>query len=528
MRMLRTFWISFKLKNTYRTNGIIYSLKSIPGIRKLLPASLYGSRGLKIFSNIVSMLMEFNSIFVPKLLYVLLLIFFAAGRMKSSDGYSHADSFLHMFFFLTLVGGFLNTHIFNPTKDKYYAIFLLRMEAREYTLSNYFYFLLKTVVGLLPFVLIFGLTYGVPIAICLSMPLYVISVKLIFTAIKLRGYRKKGRTRNENMPAPVVWAGVAAALTAAYVPPFFGYAMKEWIYVVLLAAAVAGAAFCLRQVFQFQEYRSVYKKLLTTESYVMSSKERIAQLSQKNYQKKIDLDATSNKSGYRYFNELFMKRHRRLLTKSAKRITLASIGVLLLFIAGCMLFPGKKAGINRMLMTSLPYFLFIMYFVNRGKVITQAMFMNCDHSMLAYRFFRQPKALLLLFTERLKSVLWINLMPATVIAVSLPLLLWVSGGTDNPLNYVLLFVSIIAMSIFFSVHNLVLYYLLQPYNIQLEMKSSTFTIVNSLTYFVCYFAIGRKVPTLIFGTLISGFCILYIIIALIVAYRLAPKTFRLR
>ena len=75
---------------------------------------------------------------------------------------------------------------------------------------------------------------------------------------------------------------------------------------------------------------------------------------------------------------------------------------------------------------------------------------------------------------------------------------------------------------------MVLYYLLQPYNINLEIKSGTFAVVNFFTYFVCYFAIGKKVPTLIFGTLISVFCIVYIAVALILAYRLAPKTFKLR
>ncbi len=92
-----------------------------------------------------------------KLLYVSLMVFTAAQLLKGPA----ADSFVHIFFFLTLIGGLLNTQIFNPTKDKYYAIFLMRMDARQYTLSNYLYFLLKTAVGFLPFTLLFGLLAGV-------------------------------------------------------------------------------------------------------------------------------------------------------------------------------------------------------------------------------------------------------------------------------------------------------------------------------------------------------------------------------
>ena len=523
MKMIEAFLTSFRLKNTYKTNSIIYSLKSIPIIKKLLPASLYGSPGLKKFANIVSILWEILSVFLGKLLYLLLMVYFLTNPMKSGS----ADSFIHMFFFLTIVGGFLNTQIFNPTKDKYYAMFLMRMSAREYTLSNYFYFLLKMIVGFLPFTLLFGLLSEVPIVICLVMPLFVISVKLMFTALALHDYARTGRARNENLSASFVWSGVVVTLVAAYLPPFLGYAMNGVVFLALFAVAAVGAVFSFLYVFKFLEYRSVYKGFLTADSFVVR-KDMAAQAAQKSYQKKMDLKATSSKSGYKYFNDLFVKRHSRLLTKSAKRITLISFAALVLSIAACFLFPQVKPQINGLMLTFLPYFLFVMYFINRGKVITQAMFMNCDHSMLAYRFYRQPHALLLLFTERLKSILLINLMPAAVIALALPFLLWLTGGTDNVLNYVLLFVSIIAMSVFFSVHNIVLYYLLQPYNIDLEMKSSTFSIANTLTYIVCYIAVGKQVPTLIFGTLISAFCIVYIAAALILAYRLAPKTFKLR
>lgn len=524
MNMIEAFIMSFRLKNTYKANGFIYSLKSIPVINRLLPVSLYRSPGLKIFANFVSILWEIISMFFGKLLYLFIIIFLLKDHMKSSP----ANSFMHMFFFLTITGGFLNTHIFHPTRDKYYAIFLMRMNAREYTLSNYFYFLLKIVIGFLPFTLLLGRLSGVSTVICLLMPLFVVSVKLIFTALALHDYVRTGHAKNENKLDSVALVGIAVSLAAAYLPPFLGYAMNGAVFLALFVIFAVMAVFSFSYVLKFPEYRRICKELLTADNFAMNRKDMAARATQKSLQNNIDFKATSSKSGYQYFNDLFVKRHSSLLTKSAKHITLISLAVLVLSIMACFLFPEAKPKINGMMLTFLPYFLFIMYFINRGKVITQAMFMNCDHSMLAYRFYRQPRAILFLFTERLKSILLINLMPASVIALGLPILLWFTGGTDNALNYVLLFVSIIAMSVFFSVHNMVLYYLLQPYNINLEIKSGTFAIVNSFTYFVCYFAIGKKVPTLIFGTLISVFCIVYIAVALILAYRLAPKTFKLR
>ena len=99
-------------------------------------------------------------------------------------------------------------------------------------------------------------------------------------------------------------------------------------------------------------------------------------------------------------------------------------------------------------MTWLPYFVFIMYAINRGTNFTQALFMNCDHSLLTYSFYKQPSFILRLFQIRLREIMKINAVPALVIGIGLALILFATGGTDNPLNYVVLVVSILCMSLF--------------------------------------------------------------------------------
>ena len=523
--MFKSFKISFKLKNTYRTNGIIFSLKSIPLIKKLLPSSLYGSRDLKTVVNIISIIWEVVSTFIWKPLYILVFVLFPLRFFGNIQG----NGFLHILLCLTIIGGLMNTHMFDPTKDKYYAMFLMRMDAREYTLSNYFYFLTKTAIGLLPWILLFGIKEGVPLWAGFVLPLFIAAIKCIFSAWALRNYSKKKKVRNENLPAPILIVLVILLLVAAYLPPYLGYVMPVVaVYATFAAAIVLGAA-AIRYILDFKHYREVYKGILTPDTIVVT-KSTVAAAAQKNSLNKISIssDQTSNKTGYAYFNDIFVKRHRRLLTKSAKRIALIELVMLVAAVVCCFIFPDIKGYVNKLMLSMLPYFLFIMYFLNRGKNITQAMFMNCDHSMLTYRFYRQPKVIVSLFAARLKSVVAISLIPALVIAAGLPLLLFVTGGTDNLLNYLILFVSIIAMSVFFSVHNMVLYYLLQPYTVNLEMKNPVYSIISSVTYIVCYSAMGKRAPTLVFGAAVSAFCIIYVIVALVLAYRLAPRTFKLR
>ena len=137
--MNKTLKISFSLKNTYRVNGVLFSLKQIPLVKRLLPATLYQVKGLKIFANILSVLWEIVSVFLGKFLYFITMV---CGIGILYNGLPENEVFLHILLILTVIGSFVNTHLFNPTKDKYYAMILMKMDAREYTLVNYFYSIL--------------------------------------------------------------------------------------------------------------------------------------------------------------------------------------------------------------------------------------------------------------------------------------------------------------------------------------------------------------------------------------------------
>ena len=241
-----------------------------------------------------------------------------------------------------------------------------------------------------------------------------------------------------------------------------------------------------------------------------------------------DAGITSKRRGFEYLNELFVKRHKKILWNSTKRISY----ICLFLVLGVQLFlfvqPEMKAQVNAMIMTWLPYLVFIMYAINRGTNFTQALFMNCDHSLLTYAFFKRPDFVLKLFQIRLREIMKINAVPALVIGGGMALTLYTSGGTENWPDYVILLVSVLCMSLFFSVHYLTVYYLLQPYNAGTEMKSGTYRIVMSVTYLICFFVMQQRIPILVFGIMTIVFVVLYCIAASILVYRLAPKTFKIR
>ncbi len=527
--MLKTLRLSFAMKNTYRVNGILYAIRQIPLLRRILPYDIYKVRGFKVFANVLSVLWEIISTFLGKILYFLLMIIVPLALFKLPMEREPAV-FLHIFVLLTVIGAFINSYMFNPTKDKYYAMILLGMDAKEYTLVNYIYAHIKLILGFTLCGFLFGSLAGLEAWECILIPLSAVGMKTAWAAYDLREYERTGTVKNENKLDKISWIAIAVLLAAAYGLPVMGIVLPEIGSVTLMSSGIAAGIMGIPKILRFKHYRVLYKELLTGSLTIQMDKSAQVKLQQAQVNKMISTDAsvTSTKSGFSYLNELFIKRHQKILWKSSEKITIGALAVLAVSVFAVLFFPEAKEGVNKMLLNALPYFVFVMYLINRGVGFTRALFVNCDHSLLTYPFYKNPGNILTLFRIRLWEIMKINLLPAAVIGGGLALLLFLSGGTDNPINYALIFVTITALSIFFSVHYLTLYYLIQPYNAGTEIKSGTYQLVFWLTYMICYMMIRIKLPTLYFGIAAIVFCVVYSAVASVLVYKLAPKTFRIR
>ena len=521
--MNKTLQISFSLKNTYRVNSILYSVKQIPLIKKVLPSTLYSIWGFKIFANIIAAIWEILSIFLGKLIY---LAFMIVGVSAMYEGVPQDALFLHIFLFLTVIGSYMNTYLFNPTQDKYYSIILLRMNARELSLWDYGYSMVKLLVGFLPFVIYFGCQQGVPLWISLLCPFSIASLKMLLARFTLRDFEKTGEASGENQLGKFVWIVTGLLLAAAYLPPAFGLVLPLPVVTVLLVGILPFGLWSLHKIITFAYYEEMDRQLLKN----WKNPVQVGDIQRQQSERLISSDTTitSQKKGFEYLNDLFIRRHQKILWKSSKRLSAICAVLILACLLMFYLLPQTKKEVNELLLVFLPYFVFIMYAINRGTGFTRALFMNCDHSLLTYSFYKQPSMILKLFRIRLREIIKINLLPGVILGIGLALLLYASGGTDNPMNYGILATSIICMSIFFSVHYLTIYYLLQPYNAGTEIKSATYQIVMSATYLVCFCMMQVRMPILTFGILCIVFCFLYFTVACVLIYRFAPKTFRLR
>ena len=147
-----------------------------------------------------------------------------------------------------------------------------------------------------------------------------------------------------------------------------------------------------------------------------------------------DTHITSRKKGFEYLNELFIKRHQKILWRSTVKITAVCFALVWGMLLALCFVPEIRESANELVLNWLPYFVFIMYTINRGRNFTRVLFMNCDHSLLTYSFYKQPGCILKLFRIRLREIMKINSLPAFVIGAGLCAILYAPRGAASLLN----------------------------------------------------------------------------------------------
>lgn len=235
-----------------------------------------------------------------------------------------------------------------------------------------------------------------------------------------------------------------------------------------------------------------------------------------------------DKEGYEYLNSLFFLRHKNIMINSIKHIGIV-IGIIFISIIVFIIFkPNVRPIVVKTFINSAPLMVFIMYTISTTERICKAMFYNCDKSLLRYSYYRNEKVILANFTSRLKKVMSINIIPAIELSLAFIIITICCGQPYSIIKVIPTCICIICLSGFFSIHHLFMYYVIQPYTAELTIKSPLFKTVNMVMYFLSYMCLRLKTSSYYFTIGVIITTIIYMIIALIVIYRVAPKTFKLK
>ena len=521
--MIKTLQMSLKIDMTYAINSFIYHLKRLPILKDLMSDHIYQNQLLKKLIRILAIVLSMGRFLLFRFLYFFVIYWIACFLAPTQVG----SAFVHIYFVFAIIGLFLNNKLLTTSTKKYFSIILFHMDAKLYMKSSLWWDLFSSLILNSIFIILFGRVLSFPFWLSLSMIFFSFFVRIIGEALNLWFYRKWGYLWYHNLTAYFLILGIL--LVCSFTPYFDLFIPNFAFYGVVLLSGIC-SIFSYYYLLKINDYKLIYQRLNTKNQAMNSDAQkaysRQMMVAMKEKDQWIDSKKIQGKKGYDLFNTIFFGRHKEILLRSARNFAIFIFFVVVILLVFVLAQDGVAKNVHDFLLNHLGWFVLIMYFINRGSIITQAMFYNCDHAMLTYNFYREPKVLLNLFKKRLLTVTKVNLLPASVLALGILLLLYFTGGT-TPLNYVMIPVFILVLSIFFSVHYLVIYYLLQPYNQDMQMKKVSYSFVSMLTYLVTYWLHDLEMSSLTFSMVGLMFTISYIFLSLFLVYKKAPETFKI-
>lgn len=523
--MIKLFQKTTKLNIAILTNSIIYHLRQLPVIKKIVPGELYGNEGINALIIILTTLLKISKTIIFQLIYLLILVASASTINPNVE-----QNLAIVFVLVPLFSSFHYNRSFYASKEKFYAVVLMRIDANEYALMDFTKTMVKQGITSFIILLILSIFFKYPLYFAVLYPIYYIGFKTMATLLLANIYAKRKVLYTDKSAYVftsmiIMFISVIGAISLVNQ----GYPIPMYVYFIIAAFVLVGGVICYLKLLKTRAFKSIFKKKLI-QSAIMLDVDMTANTIKKSVNKGLsdNVKIDTNKKGFDFFNSVFFSRHKKILLDSSIKISAVYALILLVSNVAVFLFPDSHEHVYTLIHSHMPYTLFLMYFTNRGAKVTMAMFVNCDSSMLHYRFYKQPNVILSLFTQRLKTVVLVNLFPSITLSIGISMLLFLSNQDASIMQYIIIFIAINAISVFFSVHHLILYYLLQPYNENLQAKGFLFGLINGVTYMVCYVMMDISIPLFPFAISASIFCITYIVISLILAYRLAPKTFHLK
>ena len=572
----KTLFKVIHLRSIIGYNGLVFALKKTPLIGKILPDRLYKTTALKVIYWILHIIKESFMLFIGKIaglsMVYLISLFMEIEYVEHglANGVSEPVLFgaFSLFFFMiyALCGVLIRMPIYNCPPEKEYLVFMLRMNARKLDNTLFAYDLLKLVIGYLlaaPFAAI----AGAPVWATLGIPVLAVFIKLFGAGLQSFVFKLKSK---HHKPMHTSAMGIAARLTVAMIcAPILltiivnGYFIPLWIIFVAAAVLVLLGIWGFVQLNNFDS--NLHRRALR-DNIIKTEIEHHKQHDNTKQFKKLKAKGTvkGNKTGFEFLNALFVKRHRKLLVVKPIIFTVCTLGILAFIIfafvstyhmdfgtdatvqmvinnlINMLLFRGYEDTLMPLELDSGTLFLrylaqdhmlgimILMGIADVSFTATQAMYINCDNSLMTFSFFKQREKIMQLFDIRLKQLIKLNFIPAVTCGLCANMLLFATGGQDYPFHYLVNILICVLISVVNSVTWLALYYLFQPFTTSVNVKGGAYiaarTIIAILSVHICWIPCNSLLLT---GILIV-FTAAYVLLLRKLVRKYAPKTWKVK
>ncbi|WP_157261247.1 hypothetical protein [Paenibacillus wynnii] len=474
-----------------------------------------------------------------KFLYIGALIYLPVFYYKKDlQVTEQLELFLYIFVLLSFViAPISNSVILEAKRDKYICVKLLRISPTRYTQATLGFKFVHFFVYFLPAVIVFFSIFGASTGQAILFTLLMTAWRLIGEALTLWIFDKTDIILWKKYT--LVWSAILAGTLAAYIPLAVGnpFAISRVIFNLPISFAILTlGVIAVFYIAKYPDYRravdavtKIDEPLLDMGKMISTAKQAEVSIKESDSSSTYSaIDRYSDKTGYAYLNAIFFDRHRRFLIQPVIRRLYVIAVLTAAGFASMLIFPEASFTLASQLVDGLPILVFIMYFTSIGERVCKAMFYNCDISLLRYGFYRDQETILQNFKIRFMKIAGLNLIPSAAICIAVSALILFSGVHWPMMDAFSFLLSIIFLSLFFSVHHLFMYYIFQPYSTEFNMKNPFFRIVNGIVYGICIICFQFQSTPAYFAVVVLIATMVYITAALILVYKLSPRTFRIK
>lgn len=545
--MFRAISIIKKKEFYSNYNFLIYYLQRIPLIGKLFKNKAYNITVADDLLFIISTIWHFIKKIFSKLLFygIFFGIYFINLRKILNDfgkenGYKNLENLQNgdVLFYLISLSLFLGvfayiSHFYENTKENYLYIKQMKMKPREYHLSLFFYdaiiFILTFTIANKILFLIFRI--NIDVLRILYFVIFGYSLRYLAAVIFLKfNFKSKPFMKNLNI---VSWICAVIVFIASIAIIFF---IKKLIDFSVLYDVKFGILGIL--IFVISTYLALRRDNIEEVSYrFLNYKELnevdIKEINKKNYslsEKKISKDEKdfSKFSGIEYINKIFFYRTLGAIKKKLiiqgiiKAIFLIGFAVVSYFISA----QNEK----KIIETAPTYFPLVIfagcYMLFNADFFIRYCFINMDYSLLKYSYYRRKDFLMKSIKIRMMQLLKLQAVIFMILLTSITVITY--NFKFTVFETIICYIYAITALLFYTLHYLFAYYIIQPFNKDIEAKNPLYSMLTWFIYMISYLSIifGAVSPVVSWGLLI--FCVIYIILGFVGIKYLAVKRFKLR
>ncbi|MFC4304157.1 hypothetical protein [Cohnella boryungensis] len=535
--MFRTINTLLAIRTSITVNLLIYYIQKLPLIGKLIKESFYANLNLKKAVSVIAFLLTQLWGFMIRFAYVGILVYLPVVSL--GEGLTEEQSlrqFVHIFTIISfMVASVSSVTVLEPKREKYVAVKLMKLSPTRYMKASLGYRYVTFLVYLLPALLLFATLVGATIAEAVLLTALTTLWRILAEYAHLKLFEKTGMVLIKHNV--IIWSVIVLGYAVAYLPLLF-----QWVpstETVLLSLPVcfviaAGGLFAAVKLARYSGYREAVDAaskrddpLLNLGKMMSEAEKKSVRVKDSDYKvEREQQDKLESKKGYAYLNSLFFVRHRSLIRGPVNK-RLAIIGAF--GVAGVILmvlFQEQVQHLEWKVEGIFPILGMIMYFVTVGEKICKAMFYNCDLSLLRYGFYRN--AAYEHFRIRFGKVLGMNLSIAAALGVSLTAIAASAGEGWLSRELLMIWICVISLSVFFTVHHLFMYYIFQPYSTELNLKNPLYYLVNMAVSSACGVSIVLRVPSSLLTAVILTVTLIYLLVAFVLVRRYGLRTFRVK